>query len=260
LGSTVAIGEGEKDRAPRLFNGEMLGHGKEVRIDLAVDPVDGTRAASLGVFGSVTALAAAPAGRMFRPGSVAYMEKLVGPPGSVGQIHLDMPAPALVEAIARLKGKALREVQVAILERPRNEAIAEAVRATGAKVVALPFADLSACIAVAMGTTSLDLLIGIGGCPEGVIAAVAAEALGATMQGRLWARSVDEEREGQRLGLSFESTMHASELVGMEGLSVSLTGVTGSEAVQAQQQRELHTLCIHSELGVRYTSQTLTCE
>ncbi len=254
----VAIGEGEKDGAPMLHNEEIVGRFGGTPVDLAVDPIDGTRAAALGAPGSVSALAAAPAGRMFRPGPIAYMEKVIGPPGA--DLQLDMSSQEMVTAATKVLGIPVEQLRVAILDRPRNAARMKEVRATGAQVLALPYADLSACIAVASSNANIHLLAGIGGCAEGVIAAVAASVQGATMQCRLWPRDTRERERAEAEGLSCSEVLDAESMVGTSNLSVVLTGVTGNELLNPIAKEgsilTVHSLRIESGHAPVFTWQT----
>ncbi len=255
VAGVIAIGEGEKDRAPMLHNGELVGRGKGVTFDFAVDPIDGTRAAAVGQPGSVAALAAAPQGAMFRPTQVAYMEKLIASPRAVGKLHLDMPIAELVSEVAKVEAISRSSVRVAILDRARNHKMMQAVRSTGAEVLALPYADLSCGIAVALGEANLHLLLGIGGCPEGLIAATAVAALGACMQCRLWPRNLQEEELLARMPMSWRTIRSAEDIVGTRDLRVVLTSVTGSELLDPAREEgsllRVHTIRISSAAPVR---------
>ena len=262
LAGCIAIGEGEKDKAPMLHNGETVGLATGPALDLAVDPIDGTRAAATGKPGSVAALAAAPSGAMFRPTHVAYMEKLVGSPSTNGKLHLDMPIAEMLATVATAESIAKSSVRVAILDRPRNHAMMQAVREAGALVQALPYADLSASIAIALGTADLHLLLGIGGAPEGVLAATAAAAVGACMEVRLWPRNAEERAFLSDAGQSQTRILTARDMVGQRGLRVVLTGVTGSELVagasESQDALRVHTVRISSDAPVRFAYRTLS--
>ena len=189
----VVIGEGEKDNAPMLFNGEEVGNGEGAPCDVAVDPIDGTTLMSKGMPGSVAVLAVAERGAMFDPSAVFYMEKLAVGPEAADAIDLNAPVAENIRRVAEAKHIDVGDVTVCVLDRPRHESLVKDIRRTGARIHFVSDGDVAGAISAARPGTGIDLLYGIGGTPEGVIAAAALKCMGGAMQGRLWPRD-DEER------------------------------------------------------------------
>src|SRR5437899_4692084 len=197
MDGVVVIGEGEKDEAPMLYNGERVGDGSGPQVDVAVDPLEGTRLTALGQPNAIAVMAVAERGTMFFPGAAVYMEKIAVGPQGIDVIDIDASPTENVNAVAKAKGVSTREIAVVVLERDRHEALIAELREAGAKVHLIRDGDVAPAIAAAQPATGVDLLYGIGGTPEGVISAAALKCVGGGIQGRLWPRD-DEER--RRLG------------------------------------------------------------
>src|SRR5919108_1174539 len=189
----IVIGEGEKDEAPMLYNGEQLGAGGPP-CDIAVDPIDGTKLTALGRPNALSVIAVSERGTMFNPGPCVYMEKIAVGPEAAGVIDLTMSATENLQAVAKAKGESVRDVTAVILDRPRHEELIAEVRATGARIRLIPDGDVAGAISTAWPDSGADILLGIGGTPEGVISAAALKCMGGEQQGRLWPRD-DEERD-----------------------------------------------------------------
>src|SRR6478672_5701436 len=189
----VVIGEGEKDEAPMLYNGEEVGSGHGPEVDVAVDPLEGTRLTAKGQPNAIAVIALAERGTMFFPGAAVYMDKIACGPEAIGQVDIEAPARENVERVARAKGKKPAEVTVVVLERDRHEGLVAELREIGAKVLLITDGDVAPAIAAAQPGTGVDLLMGVAATPEGVLSASALKCVGGALQGRLWPRN-DEER------------------------------------------------------------------
>jgi fructose-1,6-bisphosphatase II len=223
----VVIGEGEKDEAPMLYNGEEVGTGSPPEVDIAVDPVDGTRLLAEGRPGSLAVMAAAPTGTMFDPGPCVYMEKLVVGPEAVGSIDLDRPLGENLQAVAKAMGRAVGDLTVVMLDRDRHEDAMRAVREVGARLSLITDGDVAASIVAAWDERpQLDVLYGIGGTPEGVITACAVKALDGQMLGRLWARSDAEREAAEAADYDLDAVLTQDDLVSADDCFISCTGIT----------------------------------
>ncbi|MBV8480858.1 MAG: class II fructose-bisphosphatase, partial [Actinobacteria bacterium] len=209
----VVIGEGEKDEAPMLYNGEQVGSGEGPEVDVAVDPLEGTRLTALGQPNAITVIAVAERGTMLFPGAALYMEKIAVGPAAVDAIDITRSPADNVHAVADALGKTSREVDVVVLERERHEELIEELRGAGARVRLIRDGDVAPSIAAAQPGTGVDMLYGIGGTPEGVIAAAALKCLGGGIQGRLWPRDDDERRRLLEAGLDPARVLHTDDLV-----------------------------------------------
>jgi fructose-1,6-bisphosphatase II len=237
LNGVVVIGEGEKDEAPMLYHGEEVGNGRGPSLDIAVDPIDGTTLASKGGPGAIAVIAAAPRGTLFRT-RVPYMEKLVTGPAGRGVVSIDVPLEDNLRALARAKGREVADLTVALLERPRNESLMRAVRAAGARVRVFGDGDVAnAVYAVLEDRARVDVLAGIGGSPEGVIAACATRALGGEMFGRLWARDERDEEIARGEGLRIGATLTLDDLCASDEAIFTATGVTDGEFLDGVRYR-----------------------
>jgi fructose-1,6-bisphosphatase II len=237
LAGVVVIGEGEKDEAPMLYHGEEVGSGTGPSLDVAVDPIDGTTLASKGGPGAIAVIAAAPRGALFRT-RVPYMEKLVTGPAGRGVISIERPLEENLRVLAMAKGREVSDLTVALLDRPRNEHLMKSVRAAGARVRVFGDGDVAnAVYAVLEDRARVDMLAGIGGAPEGVIAACAARALGGEMQGRLWARDERDEEIARNEGLTIGKTLYLSDLCASEDAIFAATGVTDGEFLDGVRYR-----------------------
>jgi fructose-1,6-bisphosphatase II len=239
MNGTVVIGEGEKDDAPMLFNGEQVGDGTGPECDVAVDPIDGTTLAAKGMNNAIAVLAVAPRGTMYDPSAVFYMEKLVTGPEAADVVDIRLSVAENIALVAKAKGVAAEDVTVVLLDRPRHDKIAEEIRATGARIMFIADGDGAGAIMAAMPDTGIDLLLGIGGTPEGIIAACAMKCLGGTLQARLWPKD-DEERQraidaGHNLDPNF--VLHTDDLVTGDDCFFVATGITDGELMKGVHYR-----------------------
>ncbi|HEY2655637.1 MAG TPA: class II fructose-bisphosphatase [Solirubrobacteraceae bacterium] len=244
MDGTVVIGEGEKDEAPMLYNGERIGDGNPPLVDIAVDPLEGTRLTALGMPNAITVIALAERGAMFDPGPCVYMEKLAGGPEIADLLDLERPLPETLELVARRKGTDIRDVMVVMLDRRRHEEQMRAVREAGARVRLITDGDVAASLLAVSENTAVDLLWGIGGTPEGVISASAIKCLGGQLLGRLWPRDEDERRRAIDRGYDLERVLGVEDLVQGQDVFFSATGVTDGDVLQ----------------GVRYDGGAATTE
>jgi fructose-1,6-bisphosphatase II len=232
MNGVVVIGEGEKDDAPMLFNGERIGDGTGPECDVAVDPVDGTTLAAKGMPNAVAVLAVADRGTMFDPSAVFYMDKLVAGPEAAGLVDITAPVGHNVRAVARAKGRAPEDVTVVVLDRPRHEKLAEEIRATGARIKFISDGDVAGAVMAVREGTGVDLLLGIGGTPEGIIAACAIKCLGGVIQGRLWPKDDAERRKALDAGHDLDRVLHTDDLVSGENVFFVATGITDGELLR----------------------------
>ena len=223
---TVVIGEGEKDEAPMLYNGEEVGSGHGPEVDVAVDPLEGTRLTAKGQPNAIAVIALAERGTMFFPGAAVYMDKIACGPEAIDKVDIDAPARANIEAVARAKGKKPTEVTVVVLERDRHEGLIAELREIGAKVLLIPDGDVAPAIAAAQPATGVDLLMGVGGTPEGVIAAAALKCVGGGVQGKLWPRNDEERGQLVEAGFDLDRVLTTDDLVSGDDVFVAATGVT----------------------------------
>ncbi|MDA8368439.1 MAG: class II fructose-bisphosphatase [Nocardiopsaceae bacterium] len=231
MNGTVVIGEGEKDNAPMLFNGERVGDGNGPECDVAVDPIDGTRLTALGMPNAVSVIAVSPRGSMFDPSAVFYMEKLATGPAAANVVDITAPIAENIRAVARAKGGTPQDVTVVILDRPRHEGIVREVREAGARIKFITDGDVAGAIMAARPDTGVDLLLGIGGTPEGIISACAMKCLGGVIQGRLWPKDEDERRKAIEAGHDLDRVLSTDDLVSSEDVFFAATGITDGELV-----------------------------
>src|SRR5512144_142098 len=232
MNGIIVIGEGEKDNAPMLYNGENVGNGYAPKVDVAVDPIDGTRPLAFGRTNSLATVAIAPRGTMFNPGPFVYMNKLAVGPEAKGKINIEKSITENLQAIARAKHTDVQDLTTIILDRPRhNEMIAE-IRKTGARIRIIPDGDVGAALMTALPNSGVDVLIGIGGTPEGVLAACALRAMGGEIQGKLYARDEDELRRGREAGYNFDKVLTMEDLVSSEDVFFAATGITDGELLK----------------------------
>src|SRR5690606_6105330 len=194
MNGVVVIGEGEKDNAPMLYNGERVGDGSGPECDVAVDPIDGTRLTAMGMNNAISVIAVSGRGSMYDPSAVFYMEKLVTGPEAASAVDIEAPVADNIAAVARAKGAAPSDVTVVILDRPRHERIVKEIRETGARIKFITDGDVAGAIMAARAGTGVDLMLGIGGTPEGIIAACALKCMGGVILGKLWPRDEQERR------------------------------------------------------------------
>jgi fructose-1,6-bisphosphatase II len=234
---TVVIGEGEKDEAPMLFNGESVGNGEGPEVDVAVDPLEGTRLTAHGAANAIAVIALAEAGTMFFPGAAVYMDKIAVGAEAAGAVDIDAPPADNVRAVAAAKGIPPEEVTVVVLERERHEALVAALRSVGAKVRLITDGDVAPSIAAAREDSGVDMLMGVGGTPEGVISAAAIKCLGGEIQGKLWPRNADERRLLLDAGYDVDRVLGTDDLVGGQDVFVAATGVTDGALLRGVRYR-----------------------
>jgi fructose-1,6-bisphosphatase II len=233
----VVIGEGEKDHAPMLFNGEEVGDGTGPECDVAVDPIDGTTLMAKGMPNALAVIAVAERGAMYDPSAVFYMEKLATGPEAADVVDITVPAADNVARVAKAKGSSVQDVTVCILDRPRHEALVREVRDAGARIKFITDGDVAGGIMAARDGTGVDLLLGIGGTPEGIITAAAITCMGGTIQGRLWPRDDAERRKALDAGHDLDRVLTTRDLVGGENVFFCATGVTDGELVRGVRYR-----------------------
>lgn len=237
MDGVVVIGEGEKDDAPMLYNGEEIGNGQPPRVDIAVDPVDGTTLTSKGMGGALSVVALAERGTMFDPGPCVYMEKIAVGPEAADAIDLEAPISENLQRVAEAKGSDVSAVTVTILERPRHEQLVKEIREAGARIRFITDGDVAGAIAAARETSGVDLLIGIGGTPEGVIAACALKCLGGAMHGRLWPRNEQERSAALDLGYDLDKVLTTDDLVAGDDVFFAATGITDGDLIKGVRYR-----------------------
>ena len=226
MDGVVVIGEGEKDDAPMLFNGEQVGSGQGPSTDVAVDPIDGTRLTSTGQPNAVSVIALAPRGSMFFPGSAMYMEKIAVGGEAAEVIDITASVEENIRAVAKAKGKRPEEVTVTVLDRPRHEELIATCREVGCRVALITDGDVAGAIVAATPRTQIDMLLGIGGTPEGVVAAAALKCLGGAIQGRLVPRDEDERAALVAEGYDLDRVLGIDDLVAGDDVFFAATGVT----------------------------------
>ncbi|PDH67446.1 MAG: fructose-bisphosphatase class II [Acidimicrobiales bacterium MED-G01] len=227
----VVIGEGEKDEAPMLYNGEAIGDGTGAKTDIAVDPIDGTTLTSLGRGNAISVIAVAPRGTMFDPGPCVYMEKIAVGPQSKGLISIDKSPTENLDAIAKATGRGVRDLTAVILDRDRHAELINEVRESGARIRLIPDGDVAGAIATAT-SDGADVLFGIGGTPEGVISAAALKCLGGEMQGKLWPRNTSERQAAVDAGYDLDRVLHTDDLVRSDDVFFAATGITDGELLR----------------------------
>ncbi len=244
MNGVVVIGEGEKDQAPMLFNGEKVGNGLTPDVDVAVDPIDGTRPLAFGRSNALAMVALAPRGTMFDPGPFLYMNKLAVGVEAKGVIDIEKPIADNLKAIAKAKGRNVEDLTTIILDRPRHDDMIAEIRKAGARIRQIPDGDVAAALMTAWPDSGVDVLLGIGGTPEGVIAACALRAMGGEIQGKLYARDESELRRGRDAGFDFDRVLTIDDLVSSEDVFFATTGITDGELLK----------------GVRYQGGHITTE
>ena len=232
MDGVVVIGEGEKDEAPMLYNGEQVGDGGGPEVDIAVDPIDGTTLAAGALPDAVSVVALSERGTMFDPGPCFYMDKIIVPPAAVGAVDPEAPAPEVVRATAAALGRRAGDLTVAVLDRPRHQELMQQVRDTGARVRLLPDGDVAGAILVGSDDTGVDLLLGNGGTPEGVIAAAVMRCLGGEIFGRLTPHDDNERRAAIDAGIDPDRVLTTRDLVSGDDVFFAATGVTDGALLQ----------------------------
>lgn len=259
IDGTVVIGEGEKDEAPMLFNGESVGTGEGMVVDVAVDPIDGTTLTAAGLPGAIAVIALSEGrGSMYAPGSLVYMDKIAVGPEAAGVIDLEAPVADNLKKVAKANDKSLTDLRCLILDRPRNAHYIDAVREAGARISLFRDGDVAGAIATAQENHEADILLGIGGSPEAVLAAAALACMGGEIQCRLWPRDDSEVEIAREEGLDLDQVMTTRDLVGSENVFFAATGVTGGEFLRrvhfrGEDQAVTHSVIMRSKTGsIRY--------
>jgi fructose-1,6-bisphosphatase II len=234
---TVVIGEGEKDEAPMLYNGEEVGNGDGPECDVAVDPVDGTTLMAKGMPNALAVLAVAERGAMFDPSAVFYMEKLAVGAEYADVVDIDASVRDNLRAVAKRKGVGLADVTVVVLDRPRHDGLVQEIRDAGARIRFISDGDVAGAIAAARHESDVDILLGIGGTPEGIIAASAISCLGGSFQARLWPKDAEEREKALAAGHDLDRVLHTGDLVHGENIFFCATGVTNGDLLRGVQYR-----------------------
>lgn len=232
MDGVVVIGEGEKDEAPMLYNGEEVGDGTGPLVDIAVDPIDGTTLTALGRGNALAVIAVSERGTMFNPGPCFYMEKLAVGPECVGVVDIDASPTDNLKAVAKAKGERVRDVTAVILDRPRHTDLIAEVRSAGARIRLIPDGDVAGALMTCFPEAGADILFGIGGTPEGVIAACAMKALGGELQSRLWPGNDGERTAALEQGYDLDKVLHTSDLVRSDDCFFAATGITDGELMK----------------------------
>jgi fructose-1,6-bisphosphatase II len=232
MDGVVVIGEGEKDEAPMLYNGERIGDGTPPLTDIAVDPIDGTTPTSLGRGGALSVIAVSEQGSMFNPGPCVYMEKLAVGPDAIGRVDLNRSPTENLRAVAAAKGTNVGDITAVILDRDRHSDLIAEVRQAGARIRLISDGDVAGAISTAWRASGADILFGIGGTPEGVIAAAALKCMGGELQGRLWPRNDEERRASLASGYDLDAVLSTDDLVRGDNCFFAATGITDGELLR----------------------------
>jgi fructose-1,6-bisphosphatase II len=232
MDGTVVIGEGEKDEAPMLYVGERVGSANEPKVDIAVDPIDGTRLLAMGMPNSITTVAIAEQGALFSSPDVMYMNKIAVGPEAAGVIDINDTVAANLARIAKAKGREIPDLTVVVLDRPRHEQIVREVREAGARIKLITDGDVAGAVMAASPDTGIDVLLGIGGAPEAVVAACAIKCLGGDIQCKLWPRNDDEWAAVREKGIDVERVLSCSDLVAGDNVFFAATGITDGELLR----------------------------
>ena len=237
MDGTVVIGEGEKDNAPMLFNGETIGNGQLPVVDVAVDPIDGTTLTAKGQNGALSVVAIAERGTMFDPGPCVYMEKIAAGEEANGIIDIDASPAENLQRLSKVKNTDVSDLTVIVLDRPRHEQLIKEVREAGARIKLIADGDVAAAIAAAREGSGVDLLLGTGGTPEGVISAAALKCLGGVIQGRLWARNDEERDRAIEAGYDLDRVLTTDDLVSGKDVFFAATGITDGDLLKGIRYR-----------------------
>ena len=253
MDGVVVIGEGEKDNAPMLYNGEKVGDGTGPACDVAVDPIDGTTLTAKGMPNAVAVMAVSPRGSMYDPSAVFYMEKLATGPEAADVVDIRLPVAENIRRTAKAKGSSREDITVVVLDRPRHNQIVDEVRATGARIKFITDGDVAGAIMAARPDTGVDLLLGVGGTPEGIIAACAMKCLGGVIQGRLWPRDDAERERAVDAGHELGRVLSTDDLVAGDDCFFVATGITEGELLRgvryAHGGARTHSLVMRSRSG-----------
>jgi fructose-1,6-bisphosphatase II len=244
MSGVVVIGEGEKDDAPMLHNGEEVGNGLGPECDVAVDPIDGTSLTANGMNGAISVIALAPRGSMYDPSAVFYMNKIVTGPEAAAVIDINASTKANIQAVAKAKRMSISDITVVVLNRPRHDTLLKEIREAGARIRLIQDGDVAGAIETARPDTGIDLLMGIGGTPEGVITAAAMLCLGGSIQGKLHPKDNDEKERALAAGHDLNKVLTTRDLINSDDVFLSATGITDGELLR----------------GIRYTSYGVISE
>jgi fructose-1,6-bisphosphatase II len=244
MDGVVVIGEGEKDEAPMLYNGEQIGDGSPPQVDIAVDPLEGTELCAKGLPNAIATIALSERGTMFDPGPCVYMLKMATSRGMAHLLDLDRPLRETLELMAKEKGVPVGDLVVIMLDRPRHDEYMAEIREVGARIRLIPHGDVSAALAAVTEGSSVDLLFGIGGTPEGVLAAAAIKCMGGEIQGKLWPRDEQERAVAVEAGYDLDQVLGTDDLVAGDNCFFAATGITDGEVLK----------------GVHYGSQGITTQ
>lgn len=253
MDGVIVIGEGEKDCAPMLFNGEQLGTGDYPQVDIAVDPIDGTRPLANGSPNSIATVALSPRGTMFNPGPFFYMHKLAVGPQAKDAIDIEAPVCENLQRIARAMEFEVEDLTVAILDRPRHEQLIKEVRACGARIRLFPDGDVAGALMTSWPDTGIDVLYGVGGTPEGVLAACALKCMGGNIQGKLYPRNEEEAARGREMGYDLKKLYTIDDLVASDDVFFAATGITNGDLLKgvdyAGERARTHSLVMRGLTG-----------
>ncbi len=263
MDGTVVIGEGEKDQAPMLYNGEKVGDGTGPECDVAVDPIDGTTLTAKGMSNAVSVLAVAPRGAMYDPSAVFYMKKLATGPEAADVVDIRYPVSENIHQVAKAKGSSPADVTVVLLDRPRHQEIVDQIRETGARIKFITDGDVAGAIMAARPDTGVDLLLGTGGTPEGIIAACAMKCIGGVIQGQLWPENDDERQRAIDAGHNLDNdfVLGTDDLVSGDDAFFVASGITDGELMKGVRYRAggctTHSLVMRARSG---TVRSITSE
>jgi len=232
MDGTVIIGEGEKDEAPMLYNGERIGDGSPPECDIAVDPIDGTTLTSKGRGNALAVIALSEKGSMFDPGPCVYMDKLAVGPELVGMCSIELSATENLKVVAKAKRIDIRDVTAVVLDRDRHDELVAEIREAGARIRLIPDGDVAGAITTAWPDSGADIMFGIGGTPEGVIAAAALKGMGGELQGRLWPRDAAERNAAIAAGYDLSKVLSTDDLVAGDNCFFAATGITDGELLK----------------------------
>jgi fructose-1,6-bisphosphatase II len=249
----IVSGEGEKDEAPMLYNGEVLGSGGTPAVDIAVDPIDGTRPLAMGVPGSIAVVAVSERGTMFDPRNIVYMDKIAVGPDAAGSVDINAPVADNLANVAKAKGMKVEDLTVVVLDRPRHDDLIADIRKAGARISMIRDGDIAGGLSTAISETGVDVLMGIGGAPEALITACALKCVGGEIQCKLWPRNQEEIDAAERMGLKLNQVLSHDDLVRSDNVFFAATGITDSELLDGvlYQRRgaRTHSLVMRSHSG-----------
>ncbi|MQA02327.1 MAG: class II fructose-bisphosphatase [Streptosporangiales bacterium] len=253
MSGVVVIGEGEKDHAPMLYNGEEVGNGTGPGCDVAVDPIDGTRLTAMAMSNALSVIAVSERGSMYDPSAVFYMDKLVTGTEAADRVDIEAPVRHNVQVVADAKGGTPEDVTVVVLDRPRHENLVKEIREAGARIKFITDGDVAGSIMAARPDTGVDLLLGVGGTPEGIITAAAISCLGGVVQGKLWPKEDAERQRAVDAGLDPDQVLTTEELVASDDVFFAATGITDGELLRGVRYQpggaSTHSLVMRSRSG-----------